>query len=570
MTETPALDPTETDHESCRATKLEPNVSGLVTNRCPLKFSKKKNVLNILLVGETGSGKTSFLSLLLNLLQGNGPFELKEQHDKSTESGLDTTQSQTDKPRPYLFTTDEGIQFQIIDTPGLADTRGIHEDKKHTDQIFRAVKEHVTRIDGVILVINGRNERLSASTKFTLETLARLFPRSIKENIGVMFTNVDDSLTSNFPMNALPTELQKSKCWFLENPLAKYKRYLVKIPELTESHKATSPQLQRLQEEYGHAVQVLCEWLEWLNDREAVPTTVIIEMYRKSNQIESRLHDTILSLENLPTLKKNLNGLIRDIEAVEKKEKSLTELRNKESQKTWKTVETTNYNTLCLSPGCHSNCHIKCDLELGDPESLGGWCTAFKTLRIPTGWIPFKNNTLVKCSKCSHRAADHRNYARAYEEQESEVYRNVIESLQDTQLDMERLKKARDQLQDEVEKVEKSIDEARCEIPRLVEEMNRVSLNPNYAGYIRSAIELFELHKKQLESGPDSDEGLSLVNKGISMFKDHLKLLKHSASNQIVLVKSKLLNLAGSPQVPEESPGIPAMDTVTGTPADLV
>ncbi|CAE6405956.1 unnamed protein product, partial [Rhizoctonia solani] len=57
-----------------------PNLSG---KRSVFDFPKKKRVVTILLVGETGGGKTAFLSLLLNLLHGSGPFELEEKYFKA-------------------------------------------------------------------------------------------------------------------------------------------------------------------------------------------------------------------------------------------------------------------------------------------------------------------------------------------------------------------------------------------------------------------------------------------------------------------------------------------------------
>jgi GTPase SAR1 family protein len=286
--------------------------------RSPLKLPRKKKALTILLVGETGSGKTSFLSLLLNLLKGNGPFDLTEQHDTNTESGLDTTQSQTIGARLYPFTTAGGIEFQIIDTPGLADTRGMDENSKHKERIFSAVKELITRIDAVMLVINGRNERLSASTSYTLETLATLFPRSIENNIGIIFTNTDLYGGLNFNMNALPLGLRAAKSWRLENPLSKYKDYLGRMRELTEAQRKESPQARRLLEDYEGVVKTLDNWFAWLDSQEAVPTKAIIDLYHKSNEIESRLFDTTLSLENLPRLRKALRDLVEDLEGVER------------------------------------------------------------------------------------------------------------------------------------------------------------------------------------------------------------------------------------------------------------
>ncbi|KDN37952.1 hypothetical protein RSAG8_09803, partial [Rhizoctonia solani AG-8 WAC10335] len=479
-----------------------------------LKLPTKKRAITILLVGETGSGKTSFVSLLLSLLQGKGPFELEEQHYVDAESGLDKTQSQTTEAKPYMFTSTDGVKFQIIDTPGLADTRGIEESKRHREKIYRAIKELVTRIDGIMLVVNGRNERVTAATSYTLEMLATLFPRSIKENIGVLLTNVEpDGRGRNFQMTCLPADLQSAKYWCIDNPLSIYKDYRDRISDLTDSERQESRQARRLKEDYE-------------DTREAMPTTAIIELYHKSTEIESRLFGTTLSLENLSRLRKEFQALIRDFEAVEKKKKTLAEVKNREPPIIWELVETSDYNTICLFSNCHSNCHPQCTLEFGDPDDLGGWC---------------KSDSSVKCSKCEHEASEHRNYRRLYQERPSLIYEEAIRDLQDANTSAESLRKAMGRIETEIEKIEENIEESKREIPRLVDEMNSVSLSPNYAGYIRSAIQLLELRKKYLESHPDSDGELSILDKGIMAFRGHLIILKDAAATQVVSASSELV-----------------------------
>ncbi|CAE6435272.1 unnamed protein product [Rhizoctonia solani] len=296
----------------------EPEIPNVLPRRSVVKLPQNKQVITILLVGETGSGKTSFLSLFLNLLQGNGPFELEDQHCAEVESGLDKTQSQTSDAKLYTFDTANGVKFQIIDTPGLADTRGIEENKKHKEKIFKAIKDLITRIDGIMLVANGRNERVSASTNYTLQTLATLFPRSIKDNIGILLTNVEPyGGGKNFQMSCLPVDLREASCWCIDNPLSTYKNYWGRIKDLTESDRNKSKQANKLKAGYEETVECLDNWLEWLGTREAMPTTAIIELYHKSTEIESRLFGTTLSLENLSQLRTKLQDLIRDVKAVE-------------------------------------------------------------------------------------------------------------------------------------------------------------------------------------------------------------------------------------------------------------
>jgi septin family protein len=74
--------------------------------------TSKNNVqadYTILLVGETGVGKSTFMEFLANVLLGNNveryDFEVL---DRSNEQNGPSTQSQTNSPRLYKFTSKNG------------------------------------------------------------------------------------------------------------------------------------------------------------------------------------------------------------------------------------------------------------------------------------------------------------------------------------------------------------------------------------------------------------------------------------------------------------------------------
>ena len=49
----------------------------------------------------------------------------------------------------------DDLEIGIIDTPGFGDSRGMDEDKNHTQKIIASLKE-VEHVNCVCLVINGR------------------------------------------------------------------------------------------------------------------------------------------------------------------------------------------------------------------------------------------------------------------------------------------------------------------------------------------------------------------------------------------------------------------------------
>ncbi|KAG8723783.1 hypothetical protein FRC11_002308, partial [Ceratobasidium sp. 423] len=505
--------------------------------RSKFHFPQKKNVLTILLIGETGSGKTSFMSLLLNLFQGNGPFELQDKHFVEAQSGLGRSQSQTTDARLYSFTTTEGIKVEVLDTPGLADTRGIEEDKKHKERIYRAIQDLITVIDGVLIVANGRVERLTVATDYTLNILATLFPRSIVDNIGIIFTNTGAGGAGlNFQMQSLPPELRRVEYWCLDNPLSLYKNYAAQKATNGFRRGQEWKQQQNLETSYQEAIETLDDWLEWLDDRREIATTAIIELYQKSAHIESRLFATITSISNLSKLESQLLSISSDLQTAGKEKESLSKLQNNLPPKVWVLNDTSNHNTICTAADCHSNCHTECSLELGDTSTIGGTCKAFKTLGIPNKWLPFWSNAEVKCgqAKCGHEARLHRYYQKVHQQIDSTAYKRLVQDLKNVVTEKERLEKVKSLIEQEIEGIKQEIRQSKLEIPRLVEELNSLSLSPNYAGYIWSALEILKMRKEQLMQRGDSGSELEVINEGIEAFEAQLDLLRENEAGRIV------------------------------------
>ncbi|XP_070000077.1 uncharacterized protein [Penaeus vannamei] len=87
----------------------------------------------ILLLGESGAGKTTIVSAMVNYLFGvkyDNNFRLKVE-DQLEDANRRETESQTDYITVYLLNHHDEMSFEfslmIVDTPGLADTRGAQQ-----------------------------------------------------------------------------------------------------------------------------------------------------------------------------------------------------------------------------------------------------------------------------------------------------------------------------------------------------------------------------------------------------------------------------------------------------------
>jgi hypothetical protein len=254
--------------------------------------------------GETGKGKTSFLSLLANILKGNDPKQYEFFHDESNEAGGAKAQSQTNSAKLYEFTSKNGIPVRILDTPGLADTRGIARDEQHKACIAEAIEQSIPVINAVIILANGTEERLGIATDYALTTLSSIFPRTLADNIGIVFTNVPSPLSLNFDPGSLPDALRgiQNNQFLLDNPLALWK----KLIQLRDQRKMKRGLESAVKEGHTKALQQLVLLFDWLDTLVPQPTKEIINLHHNSQEIEDKIQSALEFALKLADMKNEL------------------------------------------------------------------------------------------------------------------------------------------------------------------------------------------------------------------------------------------------------------------------
>ncbi|KAG9086617.1 hypothetical protein FS749_003522 [Ceratobasidium sp. UAMH 11750] len=491
--------------------------SGTVYNPSPLKPTEKRTI-TILLIGETGTGKTSFMSLLVNLFNGNGALELRDWHDHSNESGLDKSQSQTTKPTFYTMTTSDRMRLQILDTPGLADTRGVEQDNKHKAEINKAINKSVTSIDAVLIMANGTVERLTVATEYTLSVITSIFPRSIIDNIGFIFTN-SEPLKWNFEMGSLQPELRASQYWLIQNPLAMLKKYeqMRRNQQLSKRH--MEKQEHQLKMGYDDVVETLNEFLEWLDRRDPQPTKEINTLYQLSVGIEANISMALSAITRLSEQRVDYERRARELENTKLTKDGLEALIKAQTAPVWDRQLSERHNIICIASNCFKNCHVPCSLEfLTDPDELGRRCATFDPEPQPRG-------VSSRCSVCSHKAEEHRHYKHLHVRKPREMDPGSRKKLEEIVTAEERHAAAKDLIQRNMERINDEMALTRDRIRYLVEDYHQLSLTSNFAGHIRSAIKLLELKREELGSKPDTDSELKLIDESIDTFERKLKIL---------------------------------------------
>lgn len=529
----------------------EPKLTGIQSTRSVLHALKRKSTVTILLIGETGGGKTVFLSLLVNLFRGMGAFELKNMHVKGKESGLSTSQSQTNVATLYTINTFDGNKIYILDTPGLADTRGPALDKEHRAEINRSIKESITTVDAVLIIANGSVPRFDAATEYVLNVLTSMFPCSIAENIGFIFTNsVIGAL--NLDRKCLPEGLRKAKYWTIQNPLGLRNGF--EAPTDESAQVSPERQLQILSQNYEDTVEMLNKWLEWLDERNPVPTKEIYELYEKYNYIEGKMNASLSSITRLSEERAKWTNLDDDLEKTKdvgffspaflwllladtrtmaKPTPVIDALMSKESSPVWVQQPSDDYNTICIAADCHSNCHAPCRrIYVTRPWLLRFICGAFSSIS-------------GTCHSCHHEFHHHRRYKEIHVQEYGKLDEVTKSEWETAQTLEERLQVAQNALQRELDRIDTNVGKVRTEIHDLIEDYNNVSLNKNFADPIHSALEMLKERKREL-SKAGTDHDLAVVDETITQLKRKLDIMGATCNKSRGTV-SQVVDLLMSP-----------------------
>ncbi|XP_067291755.1 uncharacterized protein [Pseudorasbora parva] len=146
----------------------------------------------ILMLGETGTGKTTLVNAMINYMldvqrEDKVWFEITDEQIDQTSS-----HSQTSIITVYGFYLQQSpIDLTIIDTPGFGNTRDIQKDKEIAESLLSLSEsaEGIHEVDAVCLVIKATQNRLSDGQIYIFDTAQSLFGRDIAKNIVLLFTH---------------------------------------------------------------------------------------------------------------------------------------------------------------------------------------------------------------------------------------------------------------------------------------------------------------------------------------------------------------------------------------------
>ena len=138
--------------------------------------AKEKAVKSVVLLGESGVGKSSIGNRLLGLNSATG---FKE------SSGTDSCTKKTREISGSWVTN--GTKYSIIDTPGLNDSD--NEDTDHLRSIVEFLR-HKEQVHSFLVVRNGHQPRMLHSFKSMLSTFELTFGEDFWHNVVIVVSSL--------------------------------------------------------------------------------------------------------------------------------------------------------------------------------------------------------------------------------------------------------------------------------------------------------------------------------------------------------------------------------------------
>ncbi|KAL9656979.1 hypothetical protein ABK040_007067 [Willaertia magna] len=459
-------------------------------------------IINILLSGETGSGKTTLINMLCNFFLGGSIENLKVciptkfhkanvGHYSSDELNVgDNTSSKTNSCIIYSFEY-AGYTFRFIDSPGLSDTRGTDQDDKNLSIIMEAA-EKAEGLNAIIIVINGANSRMTVNLLNTLQRMKGSIPDVLLNNLCVVFSNCYPS-TRNFDISSFENNFQKPKKYFhFQNSV------FSSDPETWNDEI-----LEDLSDDWKKSMKSIKALLEDCKEKKQISTKAFEVMRMKRNSITAELSTLIRDIENTQQVENNLEIAKKTKSKIESDKMQYSNFVKTEEIEVTERVETATHNTLCVNHASKMVCHQGCGLEYTPScnSSVLSGCACM--------------GSSGKCSVCNCGPETHyhdKKFFRTVKKSVEKVLHEIKAQYDRCQQEVNTTTNQINNLGNDLTMVRQALDNKQNRIEELCRELKTICSGFNFVNELNAVIETLKLNAKTLTSVKVREDAEKRIN----------------------------------------------------------
>ncbi|PKC61493.1 hypothetical protein RhiirA1_524304 [Rhizophagus irregularis] len=355
----------------------------------------------ILLLGGTGTGKSTIINMMANYFLGgtieNPKVVIPTKFFKVTENAYernnseakigDVTKSQTTNCCNYTFkhSGNSFYDFIFIDTPGMSDTNGIEQDDKNIQEIINAAI-NVGSLTAIVIVASGTEARV---TPTIMNTIIRLL------------NNLPDEIVYNNLLLIL-TKCTKSSACFSEDTFAKEIAKPKQIFYMDNQVFCTDPQIwlndedeySIVEHQWNKSFKTFDNLLKMITEMNATSTKAFTTMRDLRNKIKSEIATISQTTTNIQQIQDKLEAAYKALQKTGDKRNSFSNYTRTKTITVTNPVKMSNNtkNTVCTTHQrsgiiCHENCGLEFTSSSGTNTFSG---CAVCALMVSDG----------KCAKC--------------------------------------------------------------------------------------------------------------------------------------------------------------------------
>jgi len=533
-----------------------------------LKDLDESEVYNVLVMGETGTGKSTFINAFVNYANFESleealndtevvrfavPSALAHEIEggemvdvtlgESTESEILSRngQSATQRGTIYSLEMDNGKSIRLIDTPGIGDSRGIRYDDANIKDILTTL-EQVDKLSAILILLRPSQARLTPTFRFCLIELFRHLHRSAVRNVIFGFTFASGTQYKagvvERPLNELLRSLNvglilgQGNKYFFDSGWFAYLAACKKKGRELPGKDCHEEMWRRSAEETGRFIATVMQLPthnvgETLNynrirnvlERMAKPLTSFSSAMKKSQVELQALRENLAALdetdkdlaEKLKKFKLTMTVPVRynlkRAMMVCSEEECSTYMEDEEGRR-----------QRVFNPECHSDCDLRAPTEFPGHSDMRG-CYAFR------GWLFWYG---YPCYKCKHPWEKHMLVSYRFNNEKRLVEdKDIKGQIQNNEDAKHQLKVKLDLAQDTIEEIEKEaaqIKDAQAYFGFYLKDNGVVTYNDattaHLAYQIRNAelegrgADAAELRQQYSEYGSKLEELMKLIAEG--------------------------------------------------------